>query len=309
MEISGVYIRAFVVLLMAGGCLAGCSSGGSTAMTPVAFTSFSAVTNGQAVQAKQGISQTMNLASPVTTTLSLPDTANSTAQFTYTNIGTSTTPAMTNIAFTTPGSSVSWSNGNIDCTSLAPLCTASNTSATGRVVNALDPSVVWNYQSFGYWINTTSLSSTAAGAISFGSRTPVTGLPTTGTTVPYNGRSGGVYIDPSGNLFTYSGTMTSTVDFVGRSITFNSNVGQIIPVAGGVAPANSALNINTTFNYLPGTSQFSAPVNATGQTAGGLSGTLSGTFYGPTAQEIGGTFSLNATTGREAMVGGFGGKR
>jgi hypothetical protein len=43
-----------------------------------------------------------------------------------------------------------------------------------------------------------------------------------------------------------------------------------------------------------------------------LSGGAKGSFYGPTAQEIGGVFSLNNTSltpSREAIVGGFGGKR
>jgi C-lobe and N-lobe beta barrels of Tf-binding protein B len=65
--------------------------------------------------------------------------------------------------------------------------------------------------------------------------------------------------------------------------------------------------------YAAGSSQFTGPVTAPGvPTGGGLAGIANGSFYGPTAQEIGGVFSLNNTVtsgSREAIVGGFGGKR
>ncbi|HTS54083.1 MAG TPA: transferrin-binding protein-like solute binding protein [Burkholderiales bacterium] len=301
-----MYSQNALVFLIAAALLAACNgSGGNSAVMPVPFTSFSAVQNGQPVQAN-GISQTANVASTTSTTLNLVDTANSSAQFTYTGIGT-LVPAMTALAFNAPGTNVSWSGATVDCTTLAPLCTASNSSSTGVVVNALNSSLAWNYQSFGYWLVTTSISSTVVGAMSFGSRTPVAGVPIAGSGA-YTGRSGGAYVDPNGNLFTFSGTMNSTVDFVGRTILFSSSATQVTAVSGGTLPPSSALTINTSLSYAKGTNQFSGPVTAPGQGAG-LSGTLNGSFYGPTAQEIGGTFSLNTTTSREAMVGGFGGKR
>ena len=106
--------------------------------------------------------------------------------------------------------------------------------------------------------------------------------------------------------------MNSTVNFGTQAITFNSTVSQVtnVPGGAGVAPVPSLLSINASLSYAPGgTNQFSGVVTAAGQGAG-LSGTLNGSFYGPQAQEIGGTFSLNAVSpSREAMVGGFGGKR
>jgi hypothetical protein len=178
------------------------------------------------------------------------------------------------------------------------------------VINALDTSVGWNYQSFGYWLVNLSFNSSVAGAISFGSPTPVAGIPTTSGAV-YNGRSGGVYVDPTGVVFTYSGGMSSQVDFVNRTVLFSVVPLTITPVSGGTAPALSVLGVSstTTLSYAPASNQFSGPVKATGQTLGGLNGTATGTFYGPTAQEMGGVFSLNTPASREAMVGGFGGKR
>jgi transferrin binding protein len=303
-------MRLASVLVIAGSLLAGCNGNSGSGMTPVQFTSFSAVQNDQPTTAS-GVSQSANVVGSTQTTLNPVDRANSSAQFTYTGIGTPT-PVITAFGFIAPGTNVSWSGSTVDCATLAPVCTASNSSSTGRVVNALDSSVAWNYQSFGYWLVTTSLSSTTLGAMSFGSPTAVSNMnpAITGASGTYNGRSGGAYVDPAGNLFTFSGTMNSTVDFVGRTITFNSTASQLTSVSGLVVPpSTSILTINTSLTYAPATNQFSGPVTAAGQGTG-LNGTLNGTFYGPTAQEMGGTFSLNAVSpSREAMVGGFGGKR
>jgi hypothetical protein len=308
-------IRSAFVFVGAGTLVAACNgNGGGNNMTPVQFSSFNAVQNGQPVTAN-GVSQSANVAGSSTqTVLSVVDRTSSSGQFTYTGIGTAT-PVMNAFGFTAPGTNVSWAGATVNCVTSAPLCTASNSNSTGKIVNALDSSLVWNYQTYGYWLVTTSLTTTVVGAMSFGSPTPVPGMPTSGSGA-YNGRSGGAYVDPAGNLFTFSGTMNSTVDFVGRNITFNSTATQITSVSGLVVPpATTILTINTSLSYAAGTNQFSGPVTAAGQGAG-LNGTLNGTFYGPQAQEIGGTFSLNAVPptppnpqNKEAMVGGFGGKR
>jgi len=309
-------IRSAFAFVGAGTLLAACNGNGGNNMTPVQFSSFNAVQNGQPVTAN-GVSQSANVAgSSNQTVLSVVDRTSSSGQFTYTGIGTAT-PVMNAFGFTAPGTNVSFAGATVDCVSSAPLCTASNSNSTGKIVNALDSSLVWNYQTYGYWLVTTSLTTTVVGAMSFGSPTPVPGMPTSGSGA-YNGRSGGAYVDPAGNLFTFSGTMNSTVNFATQAIQFNSFVSQVTPVPGGagIAPSPALLNINASLSYAPGgTNQFSGPVTAAGQGAG-LSGTLNGTFYGPQAQEIGGTFSLNAVPptppnpqNKEAMVGGFGGKR
>jgi hypothetical protein len=75
-----------------------------------------------------------------------------------------------------------------------------------------------------------------------------------------------------------------------------------------VAPSpNSNLNLSGTLSYLAGSNQFSGTVNTTS-----MSGIATGKFYGPSAQEIGGTFSVSNGTvgsGGSAYIGGFGGKR
>ena len=55
--------------------------------------------------------------------------------------------------------------------------------------------------------------------------------------------------------------------------------------------------------YAAGTNTFTGNVTATG-----LSGTSTGRFYGPSAQELGGVFSLSGA-GMEHYAGGYGAKR
>jgi hypothetical protein len=40
-----------------------------------------------------------------------------------------------------------------------------------------------------------------------------------------------------------------------------------------------------------------------------MSGSIIGNFYGPSANEIGGTYGLTKSTTGGSLVGGFGGKR
>ena len=304
--------RLAPVFLIVGSLLTACNGGGgNTGMTPapVQFTSFSAVQNGQSVPAN-GFSQTMTIG-PFATTLDPVNTANSTAQFTYINIGTAA-PVISAFSFSTPTSSASFSSMPIDCTTVAGECSASGTNSLGKVINALDSSVGWNYQTFGYWlVNLSTLP--VAGAMSFGSPTPGERIPIT-SNATYAGRSGGVYVDPTGNVFTYRGSMLSSVDFAARTIGFSVNPTQITPVSAAVLPPPvGALGVTGTLTYTSASSQFSGLVTAPGATGTTpvptLIGTATGQFYGPVAQEIGGVFSLKALGTQETMVGGFGGKK
>lgn len=306
--------------LIAGSLLTACSgSGGNSAMNPVPLTDFRLVQNGQPVQAN-GVSRTIGVGS-TPATLNAADTTNSSAQLTYSGIGPPpAAPVITQFGFQAPFSNANFNNATlpstaqIDCVTTVGECSATvNGNTIGTVINALDPAIAFNYQSFGYWLVSGSFGSATVTAMSFGSPTPASGVPTT-SGATYNGRSGGVYVDPTGQLFTYSGGMTSIVNFGTRSISFATTVTSVNAVSGGTLPAFGSLAVNGTLTYTAVSSpQFSGPVTAPGAFGGGgLSGTANGSFYGPTAQEIGGVFSLNNTSltpTREAIVGGFGGKR
>ena len=62
-----------------------------------------------------------------------------------------------------------------------------------------------------------------------------------------------------------------------------------------------ALNMTGTLEYEAEANHFTGPV----ETTGGMEGTANGVFYGPAAEEIGGTFATQGT-GVEAYIGGFG---
>ncbi len=323
MEITVMNVRLALVFLFVGIELTACSgSGGNSAMTPVPFTSFSAITSNQPVQAT-GISQTVNattapLGNVTSTTVAAVDTLNSSAQMTY-----SALPAMSAFSFSTPASSPGWAGLNVLCTGASGVCTASSGNSLGVIINPLDTPVAtlqWNYQSFGYWLVNLSSTAKIAAAMSFGNPTPPAGVPVGGTASYSNGLSGGTYIDPSGAVFIYRATMNASADFGARTVTFSTTGTQTAPVPSPISvPAtfspNSSLDIiiMTTPPYAPGTNGFTGTVQAPGATGTiatpGLTGTMTGKFYGPTAQEIGGVLSLKAASGPETMIGGFGGKQ
>ena len=302
--------RNTLVFLIAASLLAACGGGGDSAMMPISFTSFSAVKSNQPVQAS-GVSQTVSATtlggSVQSTTVDAVDKANSSAQITYGAI-----PAMSAFSFTTPTSSVSFSGLSVQCTAGTGVCRASGITSQAAAVNPLDPPVpalAWNYQSFGYWLVLGSSTSTMAGTMSFGNPTPVAAVPVTGTAT-YTGLSGGFYVDQTGTIFAHAAQMQSSVDFgPARSVAFSTSNTTLSPINAATPTPFPALNLTGNLTIAGGSNQFSGPVSAPGGgSTPAMTGTATGNFYGPSAQEIGGVFSLKGT-GPQTMLGGFGGKR
>ena len=297
-------ILAFLSLAVLGAC-----GGGSDGVRPVEFTSFSAVKPGQTVTAS-GISQTQSVtqdSSGVVTAkqVNSPDSNASSANLTY---GAGLPLTLTGLDIATPQSNLSWKDGRgsqtVSCG--AQTCTAAGEGAAGVTINALG-SVAWNYQTFGYWLQNSSLGANVAGAISIGNPTPVGGIPVSGTAT-YIGLSGGFYVDSSGVLNEQAAVMSAGVDFGQRTISF-ATTGTMSRPWGSTAALVPAplLNIAGPLNYAAGTNQFTGAVTTTTMT-----GTAVGRFYGPGAQEIGGTYSMtnpNPSNTDESMIGGFGGKK
>jgi transferrin binding protein len=311
-----MWTRLVVALLSAGSLLTGCGGGGggSSPVKSVPFTSFSAIQSGQTVQAT-GMSQTATgtrdpgstppgLATSVTA--NPLDTAHSSAQLSY-----GTVPTMTAFSFSTPQSTESFSGANVQCMPHSGVCGGGNANTLAAVINPLDPAapaLAWNYQSFGYWLSFPTNTTLAAGAISFGNVTPVTGIPTSGTAT-YQGLSSGGYIDPSGAAFVHAAQMTSNVDFGARSLAFSTNNTTISPINSAAATPNPALNLSGTLTYAAGSNQFTGPVTTSGSVSDpAMAGNATGRFYGPNAEEMGGVFAVKGT-GPQGMLGGFGGKR
>jgi hypothetical protein len=285
--------------------------GGSGVIRPeVPFTSFSALQPNTTV-VMSGISQTASGTQTIamdgtmtidTIALGAVDTANSTAKLTYdAHLG------LIGISVSTPQSSVSFSAGHgttIDCTTV-PVCAAANANASWIAIDA--PAAGWNYQTFGVWAMDVTPTTYQLGAISAGSVTPGSAVPTT-SIANFNGSAHGFMSDAAGTPFFTAASMTANVDFQNRTIGFTTSNTQLVNLNTAVQTGDTGYNLSGNFIYAAGINQFSGTVTTANTGVTGLTGTATGRFYGPNAEEIGGIYGLTGS-GRNAMIGGFGGKR
>jgi hypothetical protein len=160
----------------------------------------------------------------------------------------------------------------------------------------------WEYQTFGVWVTGAGTGSGTYGAASIGAATAGSSVPVTGTAT-YTGYTGGQYIASDGSDYFTSSNMTAVANFAAKSLAFATSGTAITPDLLTESPATT-LNMSGTLTYSPGSNQFTGNVSTTG----GLTGTATGRFYGPTAQEIGGTFGVTGA-GITTYGGAFGGKR
>jgi hypothetical protein len=167
----------------------------------------------------------------------------------------------------------------------------------------------WEYQSYGAWETMTPNGPAYRGeasAVSVGASTPGSGLPTGGGAT-FKGKAGGVYAASYGERALVTADVNFIADFAARSATFAT--GTMRDVQTGRTFDGTA--VNGSLSWQPGINALS------GQAAtadGRLSGAAQGQFYGPSAQEVGGTFALRSpstVTGAaaSALVGAFGAKR
>ena len=315
MRIVHSHVLWLTTIVVLGGCAGGGSGGGGGAPNlPVVqpFTSWSAVQPNSKVPA-QGMSQTTAAIFTVApngdvtissiSPFSAVDTSASSATLTF-----GASRQLTGLQISAPAGSVSWDStvlggGTVACGN--GVCTASKDSGASEALT-IDPYFVgWNYQSFGVW-QTGSFTSGTFGAMSFGAPTPVSALPLGVTNALYTGLTAGVYVDATGQLFGTSATMSTTVNFSTRRVDF-STTGTVVsrPSVVGTTPS-TGLNLSGTVVYLPGTAQFVVPVTTANSQ---LTGSATGRFYGPAAEEIGGVYSLNGAGPLQSMGGGFGGKK
>lgn len=294
-------ISAVSLVLTALTACGGGGGGGGSVVTPteVPFTSFSAVVPNQTV-VMSGISQTGS-GTASAFSLHAADTRDSTARLSFDADG-----ALSALSLSAPRSSVSFGAGDvINCSSGAG-CGAVNaaSTATAAVINPY--AMGWNYQTFGVWMKDVSPTSFQAGAMSAGAATPGAGLPNL-SSATFTGHASGYYLDGAGGQFATDAQMRAVTDFSNRRIEF-STTGTLLTNLNnphGPRTTNTGLDLAGTLNYAPGVNQFSGNV---GTQNAQLTGSAVGRFYGPAAQEIGGTYGLSSSGGQK-MLGGFGGKR
>ncbi|HXZ55619.1 MAG TPA: transferrin-binding protein-like solute binding protein [Burkholderiales bacterium] len=287
--------------------IAGCGGGGGGGTPPPAPEPFPSFTLKQPYQNQtftvSGISQTgsgtIDSSGTVTSATFGPvDTANSTASISY-----DPTQIPSAFSFMTPQSNVTFDrNGGNTLICSSGVCEGDTATASSLLVDPV--AVGWNYQTFGIWADAPSSTTWIAGAISVGYPTPASAVPTTGNAT-FTGIAAGFYVDPTGALFGTAANMTANADFTNRSIGFATSNTQVANVNGTTIGPNAGLDLSGTLTYSAGTNQFSGSVQ-TADTS--LNGSATGQFYGPSAQEIGGTYRLTGS-GVSGMLGAFGGKR
>ncbi|WP_407940327.1 transferrin-binding protein-like solute binding protein [Novosphingobium aerophilum] len=229
-----------------------------------------------------------------------PSVGNATADFTYssgTPSGVSVSGALSSVNFTT-------SDGSTKVNLASSPSTIKYSSPSGATTLLINNASVsgYSYMSFGAWAGSTS---TAGYINSFhaGSATPAASVPTSGSAT-YSGTSAGYYSSQSGTVNPVTSDVTLTANFSTRSIIYvASNTQGTVSYPG--------LNVTGTLSYASGSRTFSGTLTTPqGYGTGMLTGTASGSFYGPLGQEVAGAFVLNWSSGTVAQyVGSFGAKR
>lgn len=161
------------------------------------------------------------------------------------------------------------------------------------------------YHTYGAWVELFDAEEPEGtiGAAVFGD--PVTAaanVPASGTAT-YEGRSAGFYINENTDqVLATRSTMTAEADFTFSTIDFRTRDTVVSDDVNG--PFNTLRTaLNTEGTLVIAGNGFSGNV----ETAGGLTGSASGLFFGPSAQEMGGT--LYTSDADEAYMAGFGGRR
>jgi len=290
-----------IAVLAALSACGGGGGGGGNTIRDVPFTSFSVIGGNERVTIS-GLSQTAtathNLGTITGFALNPINESESAMALTYDR-----NRNLSGISIGTPQSSVSFGAGEIDC-STGAVCAAISADVTSlaAVMNPFDASAGWNYQTFGVWLKDVTPTSSQLGAISVGAITPGSAVPLQDTFV-FNGHAGGFFTNPSGSLYITDATMTATANFSNQQIVFSTTDTFLTGLNVADARFEPNLNLSGNLSYAVGSSQFAGTVT----NASSMSGPLSGRFFGPNAEEIGGIYNLTGSGG--SMVGAFGGKR
>lgn len=155
----------------------------------------------------------------------------------------------------------------------------------------------WNFQTFGFWSVDQDLSRSTAGAFSVGAVTTSVNMPVTGVAT-YTGLGAGWLGVVGAEVEVFASLVTAQTDFSLRTINLSSTT----------LEGSAETSFLGTLTYRSGSTSFSGSVSTLNQS---MTGTASGRFYGPAAEEMGGVFWLTGqSAGQSAgMLGGFGAQR
>jgi hypothetical protein len=295
-----------LTLTIAGLTACGGGGGGGVSATYTPFTTWSSVTAGSTIVASGDSQEGTYNWNPGTNRITAVTVGAQRSGATFTESFSPSNGLATMVRFqTASGTDVTFTRGvdTFGYLNINSYFWAIVSGDSTRYAIMADPTQIgWEYQSFGIWTTGAGTGSGTYGAGSVGTPTPAGSIPTSGLGT-YVGYAGGRHVAADGSYYFTLAAMQTTVNFATRQLGFSTPYTEQTPDLVSSA-ANSSLNMTGTLTYSAGSNQFSGPVS----TAGGMTGTAKGRFYGPSAQEIGGTFSVTGA-GVQSYGGAFGGAR
>ncbi len=286
--------------------LTACGGGGGISATATPFTAWTAVAAGSTIVAlgdSQGGTYTWN---GVTDKITSTTVGAQQSGATFTESFSASTGLVQTVRFqTVSGTDITFTRGydTFGYLGINSSFWAIVSADSTRYAIMADPVPTgWNYQSFGIWTTGAGAGSGTYGAASVGAPTPAGSIPTSGS-ANYSGYQVGRSVASDGSYYFTTAAMQTTTNFATRRLSFTT-YGTLQTPDLVSSTMNNNLNLSGTLSYTSGSNQFSGAVS----TVGGMTGTATGRFYGPAAQEIGGTFSVTGS-GLQAFGGAFGGKR
>lgn len=283
-------ITAISMFVILAACSGGGGGGGSTD-TPGTFTSFSELPadgrtelDGQAIT----VSTTVNLAGDI----SIGTPSNTTpGSVILTTAGGDIVGIVIDARGNNPTSQLDIGGDPTDTISTSSDITTFTAGAGDQLAVVVEPTAAgYEYQTYGLWANAPSSFNTTLGTGSYGASTPTTGVPASGTIASYSGASVGV-AEVGGDTYITASSVQVTTDFNTATVNSSATEGSLLTVPVAVTPANTPLP-QLDFNG-------AGPVSGNGFSANvvglGVTGDVDGQFYGPAAEEVGGTFSASGT--------------
>lgn len=179
-----------------------------------------------------------------------------------------------------------------------------------KLTNVSGSTTGFTYSTLGLWsFPTASTSLDGIGGVApIGAATLGTALPTTGTAI-YNGVLIGNYLTSGATSYgRVAADATATANFAARSLSVSSSNSILQSVVSGQTTATTASNANFdltgTLTWSSGTNRLESSTfgTKTGSTLP-MSGSANGRFFGPGAEEVGGSYFISGTGGK--MTGGF----
>ncbi|WP_425093292.1 transferrin-binding protein-like solute binding protein [Tropicimonas sp. S265A] len=198
-----------------------------------------------------------------------------------------------------PSSVVRFDVAQGDTVQVGPLTTTFRSQDGREFAVIVNPEAVgFEHQSLGAWGNTIAVSNGTLGVASYGDTTPSASIPAEGTSASYSGLSLG-FAEVGGTSFaTESGVQVNTPDFKSVTMVSTGTIGSPLNAgSSGAVDLSSSLDFGST-GTISGNG-FQTTINTTG-----LTGSVDGRFYGPDAEEVGGTF--RATGSGINYFGAFG---